>query len=269
MGIFTPSTDDYSDPLISPFTEAKIILVPELDSEQMEEIKYFNTPFFVIELRQQFLRRVYGILTTQLLITMLVVYWLLKSFDATLWIREHLWVVYLSIFLTFALMLVLACCPHIGRSFPCNFLLLGLITACKCLLITVICWYYRFDDILLAMGVTLVVFVVLTLFAVQTRYDLTLHASFLLIFFLLLAICGIVGIFFENHFFHVVYASLVVLGVAMAIVIDTQLMLIGKHSQSFEPEDYVFAALVLYSDIITLFVYVLRLIGLLGNDSTS
>lgn len=163
-------------------------------------------------------------------------------------------------------MFTISCCPHLGRSFPCNFILLGVLTVCKCLLTTVICWYYRTEDILLAMGITVGVFVALSLFALQTKWDFTVLSGLLVVSSLLLMIIGIVTIFFKDRTLHIVYCALVVLVVAMAIVIDTQLMLIGKHSLSFGPKDYVLAALVLYSDIITLFVYVLRLIGLVNDD---
>lgn len=43
---------------------------------------------------------------------------------------------------------------------------------------------------------------------------------------------------------------------------DTQLILGGKHKYSISPEEYVFAALNLYLDIIGLFTMLLALIGL-------
>lgn len=190
----------------------------------------------------------------------------MNFFDASLWVREHIWVVYLSIGLTIVLMLIVSCCPRLGQSFPCNFILLGVFTVCKCFLLTIICWYYPTKDILLAIGITLGIFVVLTAFAMQTKWDFTLYSGFLLVFFMILLIIGIVAIFFRDRMLHIVYSSLVILAVCMAIVIDTQLMLIGKHAQSFGPKDYVFAALVLYGDIITLFIHVLRLIGLVNDD---
>ena len=45
------------------------------------------------------------------------------------------------------------------------------------------------------------------------------------------------------------------------IVYDTQLMMGGKHKYSIDPEEYIFAALNLYLDIINLFLYILTLIG--------
>ncbi|KAG2465125.1 PEX1 factor, partial [Polypterus senegalus] len=46
------------------------------------------------------------------------------------------------------------------------------------------------------------------------------------------------------------------------LVLDTQLMLGGKHKYSISPEEYIFAALNLYLDIINLFLFLLRIIGM-------
>ncbi len=45
------------------------------------------------------------------------------------------------------------------------------------------------------------------------------------------------------------------------IVIDTQMLIGGKHGIQFSPDDYIAAALNLYLDIVQLFLYLLRIIG--------
>ena len=46
------------------------------------------------------------------------------------------------------------------------------------------------------------------------------------------------------------------------VVIDTQLIIRGEHKYSFSTEDYIFAALVFYMDIINLFLFILKIIWL-------
>ena len=41
------------------------------------------------------------------------------------------------------------------------------------------------------------------------------------------------------------------------LVYDTQLMMGGKHAYSLSPEEYIFAALNIYLDIVNLFIYIL------------
>jgi len=46
------------------------------------------------------------------------------------------------------------------------------------------------------------------------------------------------------------------------LVFDTQMMMGGKHKYALSPEEYIFAALNLYLDIINLFLFILSIIGL-------
>ena len=62
------------------------------------------------------------------------------------------------------------------------------------------------------------------------------------------------------------YASAGALIFSMYIVYDTQLMMGGKHKYSLSPEEYIFASLSLYLDIINLFMYILMIIGAARSD---
>lgn len=46
------------------------------------------------------------------------------------------------------------------------------------------------------------------------------------------------------------------------LVFDTQLMMGGKHKYALSPEEYIFAALNLYLDIVNLFLFLLSIIGM-------
>ena len=49
------------------------------------------------------------------------------------------------------------------------------------------------------------------------------------------------------------------------LLVDTQMMMLGKHKYSYNPEDWAFAALSIYTDIINLFLYILMLVGVSDN----
>jgi len=78
---------------------------------------------------------------------------------------------------------------------------------------------------------------------------------------LILLIFGILAIFIQNRILDLVYASLGALVFSCYIVFDTQMMLGGKHKYSISPEEYIFAALNLYLDIVNLFLYILAIVG--------
>lgn len=50
------------------------------------------------------------------------------------------------------------------------------------------------------------------------------------------------------------------------LVFDTQMMLGGNHKYSVSPEEYIFAALSLYVDIVNLFLMILQIVGYANKD---
>ena len=62
------------------------------------------------------------------------------------------------------------------------------------------------------------------------------------------------------------YGSAGALIFSLYIVYDTQLMMGGKHKYSLDPEEYIFASLNLYLDIINLFLFILRIVGSSNNN---
>ena len=53
---------------------------------------------------------------------------------------------------------------------------------------------------------------------------------------------------------------------SLYLVYDTQLMLGGKHKYALSPEEYIFAALNIYLDVINLFMYILMIVGFSRGD---
>ena len=57
------------------------------------------------------------------------------------------------------------------------------------------------------------------------------------------------------------YGSAGALVFSLYIVYDTQLMMGGNRKYSLDPEEYIFAALNIYLDVINLFMYILMIVG--------
>lgn len=56
--------------------------------------------------------------------------------------------------------------------------------------------------------------------------------------------------------------GLIIVLLSVYIVWDTQMIVGGKHKKyQLSLDDYVIAAMILYSDIITIFLYILQLFG--------
>lgn len=114
----------------------------------------------------------------------------------------------------------------------------------------------------MAVGITAGICLALTLFAFQTKWDFTVMGGVLFVAVIILMIFGIVAIFVPGKTISLIYASLGALIFSVYLIYDTQMMMGGKHKYSISPEEYIFAALNLYLDIVNIFMYILTIIGL-------
>eukprot|EP00795_Rhopilema_esculentum_P014245 gene14245-5271_t len=167
---------------------------------------------------------------------------------------------------TLVIMIVIACFEKPRRKFPLNLGLLGLFTLAEGYLLGVISAFYKRDEVLLAMGIVAVVSLAITIFAFQTKYDFTMMGGCLFVALIILICFGFLTIFFYSRIMSLIYACLGALIFAMYLVFDTQIMMGGGKAYSISPEEYIFAALNLYIDIVTLFIYILSIIGLARAD---
>lgn len=78
---------------------------------------------------------------------------------------------------------------------------------------------------------------------------------------IILFVFGIIVAFIPNKAAQIAYASAGALLFSIYLIYDTQMMMGGKHKYSISPEEYIFAALNLYLDIINIFIYILSIIG--------
>jgi hypothetical protein len=129
------------------------------------------------------------------------------------------------------------------------------------------CALFKTEAILIAVGLTCAVTVALTIFAFQTKIDFTTCGGMLCAMLVVLMIGGImIPIFGVSKWTVVAYGSAGALIFSLYIVYDTQLMMGGSHKYSLDPEEYIFAALNIYLDVINLFMYLVMIIAALGGD---
>ncbi|XP_065116809.1 protein lifeguard 1 [Paramisgurnus dabryanus] len=212
-------------------------------------------------IRRGFIRKVYLTLTVQLLLTVGIIcaflYWVtLKD-----WVRTASWFPYTMMCATFVLIIVLACCGDIRRKVPLNFIFLGLFTIAEGLLLGSVTVFYSAEAVLWAAGATALVSLAMSLFAIQSKWDFTLASGSMWAICWTLLSFGLLCAILRSQYLYIVYASLGTLVFSLYLVMDTQLILGGKHKYSINPEEYIFAALNLYLDIVTIFLLLLQLIG--------
>jgi len=218
--------------------------------------------------RRDFVKKVYAILTVQLLLTMAIA----APFSTVLsreWIRGQMPLYYFAMFASLALIVgVSCCCQQAARTFPTNYLFLLLFTVCMAVVVGFVTAFYTTWSVVQALLTTAGVFLGLTAYACLTKTDFTGMGPYL--FAALLTLVGFSLVVSITSWFvgsipplvQTIMAGCGALLFSMYIVYDTQLVIGGTHKKhQFDIDDYVFAALNLYLDIINLFIYILQLFG--------
>ena len=121
--------------------------------------------------------------------------------------------------------------------------------------------FLQSKEVLIADGICTVVCLSITLFSLQTKWDFTVCGGFIFVSFVVLLMFAIMAICMPSYVMNLLYASLGALVFSLYLVFDTQLMLGGSHKYSISPEEYIFAALNLYLDIVNIFIYILAIVG--------
>jgi len=212
-----------------------------------------------LDIRMQFVRKVYAILTVQLLLTTVLSAISFFSSGYRNWIQSNSWLMWISLFGAIGFMLLTF---WKRKSYPTNLLFLGAFTALEAYSISVITSFYEARIVVEALIITLGIFVGLTLFACQTKYDFTSWMPYLFGGLWALILFGFMAAFFPyNSTVELVYGGIAALIFSGYILVDTQLIM--RH---YHVEEEIAAAISLYLDVINLFLAILRVLNSQQNN---
>lgn len=212
--------------------------------------------------RQNFVVKVYSIITVMLAATGAWCFYVYENKSLQHWIYTNLWSFYLALILTIVLSCVIMCSYKLTRKAPGNFILLGLYTAAHSYLIGAIIPQYEAEVIVAAALCTFAMFIGLTVYACFTKTDMTKMGGFLVTLTMMVFMFFILNWILRIELLYLVLVVAVILLVSVWIVHDTQIIVGGKHRRyQLEVDDYIIGALIIYSDIITLFIYILQIFG--------
>jgi FtsH-binding integral membrane protein len=228
----------------------------EVKDEEQEE-RFENL------IRLGFIRKVYGILTLQLLIT--VALCSLTFFPSVrLFVLQNTFLFWVSVLLSFVIVIPLLCFKDLAKKVPINYLLLISWTICEAYMVACVCAVFEPNVVLIAAGCTLVVTASITLYACLAKREFSFLGGFLSSSFTLLFLFS-----FMVFFFPFMNTLLCIFGVflySLYLLFDTQ-MIMGKFDSELSVDDYILAALMIYLDIIQIFLYILQIVARLSNNN--
>ena len=153
---------------------------------------------FSEQLRLGYIRKVYGILSTQLLFTVLFTVWGMNSVPLQEFQKRHVEVLLLCLFLTFILPFIIVCFQSSMRKVPYNYITLLVFTIAESYLISYICDTSNRGIVFMATFMTFGLVVSLMLYAMTTKTDFTTQGGMLFVFFCALILFFIFYITTQN-----------------------------------------------------------------------
>lgn len=212
-----------------------------------------------IDIRMAFVRKVYAILSVQLIATAVLSSVSFFNDSYREWIQSNQWAVWVSLFGAIGFMFLTY---WKRKSYPTNLLFLSGFTLLEAYSISVIVSFYQSKIVLQAVLLTAGIFIALTVFACQTKYDFTSWMPYLFGGLWALILFGFMAAFFPaNSTVELAYSGIAALIFSGYILVDTQLIM--RH---YHVEEEIAAAISLYLDIINLFLAILRILNSQQNN---
>ncbi|KAI9307052.1 inhibitor of apoptosis-promoting Bax1-domain-containing protein [Cunninghamella echinulata] len=212
-----------------------------------------------VEVRLQFVRKVYSILTVQLLATIIMGSIYMFNDSIKTWVQSSQWLLIVSAIGTLVVVFALM---FYSRRTPLNYGLLTVFTLLEGHLVGTIVTFYDKMIVLQALIITFGVVFGLTLFTLQSKWDFTGMMPFLFGGLSILFIASLVQIFIP--FSETIQLALAVGGVIIFsgyLIVDTYLIF-----NRYSAEEYIMASLSLYLDIINIFIRVLQILNAMERN---
>ncbi|WP_434762802.1 Bax inhibitor-1/YccA family protein [Vibrio fortis] len=116
------------------------------------------------------------------------------------------------------------------------------------------------DVVLTALGGTALSFMAASAYALTTKRDLSMMGGLMLSLFVVLVVGMIASIFIQSTVLHLALSSLFIVFSTMAILMTTQGIIRGGET------NYISATVTLYVSIYNIFISLLSILGIMGND---
>ncbi|KAI0085108.1 UPF0005-domain-containing protein [Irpex rosettiformis] len=249
--------DEAEQPLLSPMPGSSSgAYFDQLEAGDIPDDFKYGTCVYdsAPEIRNAFVRKVYTILFCQILATCIVAGGISQSENAIFWVQTHTWSFYVPLFGTLINLGLLYWKRH---AHPLNLVLLSTFTLMEAFTLGVMVAFFNNVIVLQALLITLGVFIGLTLFTFQSKYDFTGLGPWLFGGLVALVMTSFVGIFLPfSRTFDLVVAIGGTLLFSGYVVYDTYVI-----TKKLSPDEYITGAISLYLDFINLFIKTLRILN--------
>ena len=216
-----------------------------------------------LDMRSKFMLKVYGILLTQLLFTFgLVLICQINKIKTFLFEQKVLLIVLMSFSLIAYIVIfcIFLCKPNILKKVPQNYICILITTISITILLVYLSILYPAHYVVGAMSFVIIISLTIFIISLFNKIDI----AYLVMAIILLSSCaldyGLLALIYRSYYLHFLYCLIGAVIFTLYIAFDT--IYIRDHCSI---DDYAFAALTLYLDIVRLFIQILRILGNASN----
>lgn len=217
-----------------------------------------------LNMRSRFMLKVYGILLTQYIFTFgFILICQIKKIKNFLFTHSILLIILMSIsgFIFIVSFIIFMCKPDIMRKVPQNYIVLILITISETVLLCYISILYSFVYVIGTIAYVTSICIAIFGISLFNKVDMKFLGMSLIILIFIGLTYGLLSIIFRSYYLNFLFCLIGALIFEFFIVYDTQLI-----RDQYDIDDYIFAALTLYFDIIRLFIQILKILGSLSRE---
>ena len=232
--------------------------VSAAQSQNVSDSIYFS-------IRNKFMLKVFGILMFQLAFTFVVILICQTKIIKDFLLSQNILAICLSCvcsFIYIVAFIIFICSPDLMRRVPINYIILFITTICITIDLVYLCIFYRPEIIVAAITFLFSICLGMFFIALFNKIEIELRNIALIGLLFLGLNYGILAAIYRSYYLYFLYCLIIGIIYALFIAYDTTLI-----RDTFSIDDYAFAALTLYFDIIRLFILILRLLGFGGEDN--
>ena len=213
------------------------------------------------KIREGFIYKVYGLLLVQLALTFGFVVLANEIKTLQIFILSHYWIFVVITFIPLIIIIFFMIDTKKTKEVPINYILLFFFSMTEGYSVAYFTLSFQKWSVYFVMLLTLIVTLILTIYAFITQRDFSTLGGILWVSLLLLIIGNIINFYFFR--LRLLKCMLEIIGIILFsfyLIYDTQLI-VGNKTSKISEDDYILAVIMLYLDIINLFIYLLSLIG--------
>jgi len=213
------------------------------------------------KIREGFIYKVYGLLLVQLALTFGFVVLANEIKTLQIFILSHYWIFVVITFIPLIIIIFFMIDTKKTKEVPINYILLFFFSMTEGYSVAYFTLSFQKWSVYFVMLLTLIVTLILTIYAFITQRDFSTLGGILWVSLLLLIIGNIINFYFFR--LRLLKCMLEIIGIILFsfyLIYDTQLI-VGNKTSKISEDDYILAVIMLYLDIINLFIYLLSLMG--------